>query len=103
MAEGGASPVPAGMVVRATRDAAGLVKVGAGGGAVLLGARPTGVVLLGAVGGQVIPAAAFKAMQGLFLTLLGVDLLVTYKEPISQCIVSRNGGGEGDNDMAAGL
>ena len=65
-----------------------LIGAGAGGGAVLLGARPTGVILLWAARGQVVPTMAFEAAQGLLIAFFSVYFFLAYEKTISQSFIS---------------
>ena len=84
-----AGPVPACMIVGATRNAPVFVGAGAGCRAVMLGTGPAGVVWLRAVGCHMVPALAFKAVERLPIALLRVDFFLMNEETASQHIVSR--------------
>ena len=85
--KGWAGPVPACMAVAIAQDPVGVVQPDAVCCAVLLSTHTTGVELLGAGGGHVVPPMAFEASQQLSFTFLGIHLLLTHKQTVSQRVI----------------
>ena len=77
--------------------------MGAGHHVMALSTGATGVMLLGAVGSQMVPTLALEAPEWFFLAFLSVYLFVTDKQTVSECIIGRLRGEEGEDSMPAYL
>ena len=65
-----------------------LVGAGAVSFSVSLSIHPTGIKLLWAARGWMIPPMALEAAESLLLALLGIDLFLTDEYSISECVIS---------------